>query len=112
MPCLEEVDGKSLGDFTSTESSNSHDLPPVSAIDGYQSMGARHRQGTVAHCEAHTLDGPRADISGSQDARYARFQRAWLAIRPRPQARSDDVGAGKHEALGVASNFGRQPLGG
>src|SRR5437879_5105736 len=34
MPCLEEVDCKSLGDFASTESSNLHDLPPVSAVDG------------------------------------------------------------------------------
>src|SRR5215831_21082208 len=98
MPCLEEVDCKSLGDFTSTESSTFHDLPPVSAGDGYQSMGAGHSQGTVAHCEANAFDGPCADISGRQDARYARFQRAWLAIWPRPQAGSDYVGAGQHEA--------------
>src|SRR5262245_58214103 len=107
MSCLEEVDCKSLGDFPGTERANSHDLPPVSALDGYQSMGACHRQGTITHREAHTFDGSRADISGRQDARYARFQWAWLAIRPRPQAGSDDVGAGQHEAPGIASNFGR-----
>src|SRR5262245_47428503 len=60
--------------------------PSVSAVDGYQSMGACHRQGTITHCEAHAFDGSRADISGRQDARYARFQRARLAVRPRPQA--------------------------
>src|SRR5260221_9803988 len=103
MSCLEEMDCKSLGDFTSTESSNFHDLPPVSAIDGYQSMGAGHRQGTVAHSEAHAFDGPRADISGRQYARQARFQRAWLAIQPRPQAGTEDVRTGQHPALGVAS---------
>ena len=74
-------------------------------------MDAGYRQGTVAHREAHALDGSRADVSGRQDARYARFQRARLTVRSRPQAGSHDVGAGQHEALGIAGNFGRQPLG-
>ena len=59
-------------------------------------MGAGHRQGTISHREAHAFDGSRADISGRQDARYTRFQRARLAIRPRPQPGSEDVGAGQY----------------
>src|SRR5262245_28756642 len=63
--------------------------PFVSAVDGSQLVGAGHRQGTITDREAHTFDGSRADVSGRQDARYARLQRARLAVRPRPQAGSE-----------------------
>ena len=85
-------------------------VPSVSGVQGYQTMSACHRQGTVTHREAYAFDGPRADVPGRQNARDARLQRARLAVRPRPQAGSEDVGAGQHEAPGIASNCGRQPL--
>ena len=73
-------------------------------------MGTGNSQGAVANRETDALRGTGADVPGGQHARESRLQGTRVAIRARPQSRTNDIGAGQQIAIGIATNVGRQPF--